>query len=389
MAEKGIGDERDDYCHDLRKGDHVIRWTRILVYPFQVHGIVLSAGPSIVTICDFGLTSNKPQTEVKDAENLEDMIDQEDQNMIKACEDHREERGRDRVNIITLIDEKEIKQWRKVNYGEPLKKQKDWRWWKRDNENDDEKKVGADMDNSNETRLENEKVIEVGEDQSKVSDESEQQSLQKSKDEQQDEGNLELHRKESSSWWCKPKQESNMDKNQDGTSENKVPKLPKSDPTHIVLSRVRYILNNPQDLPPHHIFYSNSECIAVFCKVGRWSTLQASIFFYSTAAGNLKTAILSSTGVAAATTTVTVPASGIAGWFGMTTTTTVSLLSVQPWLIPVLAGYGLIAVGTPIVLAQRAKMKWEQTTQFLNDRFWGSADGTVYVEAIKSWSNIK
>jgi len=55
--------------------------------------------------------------------------------------------------------------------------------------------------------------------------------------------------------------------------------------------------------------------------------------------------VLGSTGVATATTTITAPATGIAGWFGLTTTTTVSLLSVQPWLIPLLAGYGLIAVG--------------------------------------------
>jgi len=165
--------------------------------------------------------------------------------------------------------------------------------------------------------------------------------------------------------------------------------LPKSDPTYLVLSRVRYLLTNPKELPPHHILFSNSECIAVFCKTGRWSTLQASIFLYSSAAGNLKTAILSSAGVVGATTTVTVPATGIAGWFGMTTTATVSLVSVQPWLIPVLAGYGLIAVGTPIILALRAKDKWERATKHLTDGFWGSAESDVYVEAIKSWSNLE
>ncbi len=83
------------------------------------------------------------------------------------------------------------------------------------------------------------------------------------------------------------------------------------------------------------------------------------------------------------------PASGIAGWFGVTTTTTVSLLSVQPWLVPVLVGYGLIAVGTPIVLAIKAKERWETATVKLNDAFWGSASSDVYVEAIKSWSVLE
>ena len=27
---------KDDYCHDLERGDHIIRWTNILIYPVQV-----------------------------------------------------------------------------------------------------------------------------------------------------------------------------------------------------------------------------------------------------------------------------------------------------------------------------------------------------------------
>lgn len=330
------GDEL--YCHDLEKGDHVIRWTTIFIYPFQVHGIVLSTGPNIVTIVDFGLTAEKSPKDTRSREQvdvstantgqsilLDDdtiLLDQEDKAMIQTCEEHRKKHvGKDRVNIITLVDEKEIRQWKKVHYGESLNKQKNWTWWKK---HQDGKTGGDDAHEGME-----EKDVARG-----------------------------------------------------------APKLPKSDPTHIVLSRVRYILNNPQELPPHHILFSNSECIAVFCKTGRWSTLQASVFLYSTAAGNLKTAILSSAGVAGATTTVTVPASGIAGWFGMTTTTTVSLLSVQPWLIPVLAGYGLLAVGTPILLAVKAKEKWEYATKKLNDGFWSCAESDVFVEAIKSWSSL-
>lgn len=130
---------KEDYCHDFERGDHVIRWTNILIYPVQVHGIVLSAGAEIVTIVDFGASTAKSQknNEATESQELEEMIDQEDQAMVQACEEHRKEHlGADRIHIITLTDEKEINRWKKVNYGEELKKQKDWRWWKNGEENE-------------------------------------------------------------------------------------------------------------------------------------------------------------------------------------------------------------------------------------------------------------
>lgn len=180
--------------------------------------------------------------------------------------------------------------------------------------------------------------------------------------------------------------------------------IPKSDPANMVLSRVRYLLNNPGVLPPHNIFHANSECIAVWCKTGRWSTIQASIFLHTTAAGNLKSAISVSAVAASATATTTstalvtttTPMWGPLGWMGLTTSTTqavtttstVGFLSLHPWLIPVLAGYGAIAVGAPMVLLAQAKKRWERTTQRLTDDFWEWADHDVYVEAIQSWSKI-
>jgi len=375
--------DREDYCHDLEKGDHVIRWTCVVIYPIQVHGIVLSAGPNIVTIVDFGLTAAKSRNNDKigSTDALEDMVDHEDKAMMEACEKHKKDNaGADRINIITLIDEKEIKNWKKVNYGESLKKQRNWRWWGKENDPGQEKPNHEEETSKEASASSSESSIQNTEPPSpQICSKQVEDVISNSK---------ELNPKQPSRWRnClgspSPK------KNNNSQAGSKVPMLPKSDPTYLVLSRVRYLLTNPKELPPHHILFSNSECIAVFCKTGRWSTLQASIFLYSSAAGNLKTAILSSAGVVGATTTVTVPATGIAGWFGMTTTATVSLVSVQPWLIPVLAGYGLIAVGTPIILALRAKDKWERATKHLTDGFWGSAESDVYVEAIKSWSNLE
>jgi hypothetical protein len=478
--------------HDLERGDHVIRWTNILVYPIQVHGIVLSAGDEIVTIIDFGLTAPKTQDKIihdheeeddgeqqhhqqqhqqqqqqqssqsvsnnnenenhaeilngNETENdhdhdhdndndndndrsmsmsLEEMVapaGHEDRVMMEACEKHRQKQvGAQRINILTLTDEKEIKGWKKVNYGESLKKNWAWRWWKdknkEDNDDDD------DDDHRNNARNGEESGGDKGEDTDEDDNNQNQcSSQQKSEDDTrkwyQDEDNdyKDIHScneneigkiigkdriKSPEKATSETKSESYADSS-DGTlikaaitssssssSSSKVPTLPKSDPTNIVIARVRFLLTNPENLPAHHILISNSECIAVWCKTGRWSTLQASIFLQSTAAGNFKSSVLLATGVASATVTTTAPSAGIAGWLGFTTTSTVSLLSVQPWLIPLLAGYGLITVGTPLVLFHKAKERWARATIELNDQFWGSVSSDVYVEAIKSWSYLE
>lgn len=57
------------------------------------------------------------------------------------------------------------------------------------------------------------------------------------------------------------------------------PKFPKSDPPILVLARAHFLLQHGEFvLPPHHVFYSNSDRIIMWCKTGRWSMLQAPIF---------------------------------------------------------------------------------------------------------------
>jgi hypothetical protein len=128
-----------------------------------------------------------------------------------------------------------------------------------------------------------------------------------------------------------------------------------------------------------------TECIAVWCKLGRWSTFQGSLFLQSTAAGQIKSAVTLAAYVGSQTVSITVPAGGILGWLGMTTTTSVSLLSVQPWLLPAIAGYGLVTVATPVFILLRAKSKWEETTIRLGDAFWAWADTDIFVQAIVHW----
>jgi hypothetical protein len=347
----GSKTKEEPFKHDFEKGDHVIRWTRIVVYPIQVHGIVFSVGEDIVTIIDFGLTANKSSQEKCDTPpveggdypeegSLQELIDDDDKRMVQVCQPHQTER----ISILTLTEPEDIKQWKKVNYGETIKNQRDWRWWRK--EEGSEEVVGPSS-----SRSDSDKCI--------VEDDSKENASSG--------GQLSLER------------QVEMD-----TS----PQLPSSDPANLVIARVRYLLNDPSIIPEHHILFSNSECIAVWCKTGRWSTLQASFFLHSTAAGNLKSTATLATVAGTSTVTSIVPATGISGWFGMTTTTTVSLFSAQPWLIPVLAGYGILTIGTPIIVLKKAKEQWASVTTKLTDGFWAWADADVYVEAIKYWSGL-
>jgi len=576
-------DSNDEFHHDFQPGDHVIRWTRIVIYPIQVHGVVLSAVEDAVTIVDFGVSSNIAEmggdgerriddtrygdtsTDV-DADTravqsldegvaLEDVVSQKDRDMMKAYEKYEGENKR-RINIVSITEMEDIKQWKKVTYGESMNKGWKW-WWKsddkdnvgdssdkaRDKNNDNDadndgsktiqdkteqdgeiEKVSSydndaiekvlscendaleqvlsyeiddnvndnqpthnsndndsDSDNDNDgPKTEKDKIEQDGEiekelsydndviekvlscesdatehvlsyknddnvnndhsqynsndndsnnddpktDQDKIEQEGEivkvlryendvieknlsceiaaiEQVLSCENDEieqvlsyeNDDNENQSLltptptktdniqHSKQnalrtidtqpslSTTIDAQPSLPQPPSENSKPPKDTQPPKLPCSDPTHLVLSRVRYLLHDPAILPSHNIFYSNSECIAVWCKTGRWSTLQASIFLHSTAAGQLKSAATLATVVGTTTVTQVVPAGGVAGWFGMTTTTTVGLLSLQPWLIPVLAGYGLIAVGTPLFMMRKARVKWEENTEILTNGY--------------------
>jgi hypothetical protein len=549
---KKSNDKKERFLHNFQKGDHVIRWTSVMLYPIQVHGIVLSASDDVVTIVDFGLTasssasqkdtkekklqcegndhedhnnsnsnSNDHRNNVDDDDNndadentpLEEMINHEDRAMIETCDKHRDEIiGPDRINILVLIDEKDIKQWKKVEYAIEDKNKKkgkfNW-WWGKDNkekmdDGDKEQNANDDKEKNDDDEKKNEKyddekresdtatatstaIAVAKSDERNNSDQGEEKSLLLSSSSSSSEDETSIHPQETGEKTIEDRDVNNnsainnnseeiidnatnnssdennvsthndnieennenagngnnetninnSEENNDNSEANKENKgkiastlntttesiasfakiegvenetnspkrnktqsektakeipeslLTRSDPTGIVLARVRYLVSNPHILPPHNILYSNSECIAVWCKTGTWSTIQASFYLHSTAAGNFKSAICAATAVGGSTVTTTVPATGIAGFFGMTTTSTVSLVSMQPWLIPALAGYGIIAVGGPYIVLRKCHERWRRATIELNDKFWSELDGDVYVEAIKCWSGLE
>ena len=407
--------------HELEIGDHVFRWSNIILYPIQIHGIVLSVQPTKITLIDFGLTSSNctqlpSNTSDDNTIHLDDWEDPDNR----------------RLNIVTLTEQTEVKKWRKVNYGESIVSEQKWakitRWFRR--------KSASKPD---------EAVRNCTSAKEEISTTSDAYDLHRSRNSftessdslpaaplSPDEAGSRRQLQEFLVWWKKEEKEDNdqeaivpASRPSPGSSKKKetiatetgekstegiqkdagqaakatstttdAPRIPKSDPAMIVLSRVRFLLGEDgrEALPPHHVLFANSECIAVWCKTGRFSTIQSQIFLHSTALGNAKTATTVALIVGSQTVAVssTIPAAGLWGWLGYTTTTTtqVGLLSMNPWLIPIMAGTGLAAVGTPYLILHRAQTKWNQATEILNDVFWQNATPDIYVDAIRHWAGM-
>lgn len=156
-----------------------------------------------------------------------------------------------------------------------------------------------------------------------------------------------------------------------------------SAPPFLVLARVRFLLASSEGIiPTYHSLYSNSETAAFWCKTGYWSTLQVADFLHFTFAGQLKSSV--TLGAYVSTQTVTVPAAGFWGYLGFTTKAT--LASTQPLLLPLIAGYGLVTVGSPLYMLYQCRSHWDTTTKALHEEFWSSVSNDLIVACILFWS---
>ena len=139
----------------FKPGDHVMRWTHLCLYPIQVHGIVLSSTFDSMTLVDFGLSKTNayiegdkmageeglfsgigrgqhiPGREYEDDSNGFDVDngggeEREDEQTATATTSEIEngnvscssatKNKVERLCILTLTEEKELKKWRKVKY---------------------------------------------------------------------------------------------------------------------------------------------------------------------------------------------------------------------------------------------------------------------------------
>lgn len=454
-TERNFEMEAETHCDALlenytvpkfQPGDHVIRWKmiKVMLWPIQIHGIVLSSevsedGTCTVVMADFGYSSTEEDKKKKGFRNVNEMMrnfydgkndGKNDGNgipspaNIQKCdedEDDDEDLNKDgekRFRLRTITDQKILKKWSKVNYGQSIfsskgkfdKIKKLFKIPPKKSKSDDEDdeffnsiknerpslpsngsndsaytSLGAssdEFDNRGPTQMDplQQLVAEANAVERRTGPRARRNRPRNGSVDRRNHNPLKSFNlkppsmKGVNNFMKKLSFQKNKGDDYDTiatstSNESKggeEPKLPKSDPRAIVVARVKFILaeqdkpENETSLPKYHILYSNSECLAVWCKTGRFSTLQAAVFLHSTAVGNAKSSIMLGAGIAAT----------------------------QPWLIPVVGVYAVAAVGMPYYILNKCKNKWKEGEMRLTHGFWETADNEVYVAAVQNWSGL-
>jgi hypothetical protein len=318
LAEK----DRGRFEHDFHAGDHIFRWEMIVmppvIYPIQIHGIVLDAGRNCVVVADFGLTGYSR----KQGEDFNHADDHKHANLMMHAWRKLRPNQDQRLNIATLTEPSELRKWYRANYEDPLfdpSKMKS---------NENLKKITTFMSKLGKLRnaasRSNSSGVDIGDDSShrSIDDDSAQQqnSLTEAVSGEENTNsagsppaaaqakvsNLMNKLKQSLSkeaappvgddgaaeqqssgggggGWGLPtlpgRSRTNTEdasdtapataarsraNTQDDSSQQPAEKekdkqeLPRSDPVEIVLARANFVLEHENVLPPYHVFYSNS-----------------------------------------------------------------------------------------------------------------------------------
>ena len=152
-----------------------------------------------------------------------------------------------------------------------------------------------------------------------------------------------------------------------GTATSCIPDEP-----GLILHRLTYLMNNPKMLPPHNSLSANTECVAVWCRTGRWATLQAASILHLVFLGHAGSAVAG--GVVASNFFLWVPVPGVWGTLGYWWYVPAAVA--YPILIPLLVGFGLASLG-PLEVLRRSRNKWRIISTDLNQAFWLQADDDV------------
>ncbi len=403
--------------HDLEAGDHVIRWSHVALYPIQIHGIVLETCETRVILVDFGYTTSPATDEKTEKENAKWEPPPDSKRFhIRTLKSSDEIKKWSKVGyggtLATLIP-KGFNLWAKkttTNKEEPKEGVEIITFSDDNEENMIELKEIPNNENHQQTQtkpgVKDDAIIPPNQipalrrnnppttNQNNDSNNYQQSSFMLPRDlsnkslQQSLQANTEVAKKSvsrawssASTWFQKSKSQLFQQPPEEveppteggggGGEKKEESSVLKSDPKTLVLARVKFLLESAQKdfqklsceepiLPPYHAFLSNSECMAVWCKTGRWSTIQASVFLYSTAIGHGKQVTLGLGAVAA----------------------------LNPWMIPAMAGLGAVYVGAPYLYLNKCKSKWEILTHDMNDKFWAQAEPAVFIDCIHSWSNM-
>ncbi|CAB9496492.1 expressed unknown protein [Seminavis robusta] len=342
--------------HEFQPADHIYRWEMIVcppvIYPIQIHGIVLEAGRNCVVVADFGLTGYGKKSADDDFHHHEDQTHNRVVAAFKKLRPHSDQR----LHITTLTDPMDIRKWTKAHYDEhSFQAPSSLRKLNKLTSMFTKAIPKANM------KLQDEIVEEGQQQQQPVIEEQASHDAQDnfSKFGADDENAGEHDNNESTTTEDSTRQRAFSEEYSKQRQEEHP--LPKADPKDIVLSRANFILEfGEEKLPPYHVFFSNSECIAVWCKTGRWSTLQTAVFLSTNAVGSAKSATVATLGVAAA----------------------------HAILAPVVAVGGLLWVSAPMVVLKKSQERWQINTQYMTDLYWQWAPPSVFVCAIEHWSEV-
>jgi len=127
-----------------------------------------------------------------------------------------------------------------------------------------------------------------------------------------------------------------------------------------------------QSMPDFHMLSSNGECAAVWCRIGRWCTLQGSSILHILFVGQAGGAVAG--GAIASNVMLWAPMPGVWGSIGYIWYVPATIAF--PILVPVLIGFGLASL-VPLELLRRFRKKWALISKEMNGRFWAYADDDV------------
>lgn len=140
----------------------------------------------------------------------------------------------------------------------------------------------------------------------------------------------------------------------------------RADERELVLARAKYLLDKPDPaLPDFHLMAANGECAAVWCRIGRWCTLQGSSILYILFAGQAGGAAAG--GLVATNLMLWAPMPGLWGSVGYIWYVPATVAF--PLLTPLLIGFGLCSL-VPLEVLRRYRKKWARISRDTNRDFW-------------------
>lgn len=153
------------------------------------------------------------------------------------------------------------------------------------------------------------------------------------------------------------------------------------DVSGLIMARVEHLFAHTESLPDYKRLAANDECVAVWCRTGRWVTLQGASMLELISAAQASSAVAAGTVASSMTVTYSMQ------WMqGMVLVWTVPATVAYPLLVPLLVGYGLTSL-VPLEVLRRHRKNWKELTDSMNRAFWALASDDTKQDYFKGSLN--